>query len=321
MQEPLISIVIPVYKVETWLDRCVEATLAQTYRNLEIILVDDGSPDRCGALCDEWEKKDSRIRVIHKENGGLSSARNAGIDVAQGEYLMFLDSDDVMDSRICSHLYKLLQDTGAGIAICEVAHVFDENNIPYTLTEESRLLSSRDAIAELWYQKSFMPTACAKLYRRDVFASHRFTVGLLYEDVDLMHLLLAEAGQVVCNTSALYGYIHRDNSITTKPFSVRDLDILKIAQRILRYAREVDPSLEASSKAYALVAALRVELNAPYIPELEAGHQQAQDLLRAYSKEVLKDPNIRRKSRYGLLLYRYCRPLMRFVYKRLNRWK
>ena len=318
---PTISVIIPVYKVENWLDACVASVVGQTYSNLEIILVDDGSPDRCGQMCDSWAEKDSRIRVIHKENGGLSSARNAGLDVADGDYILFVDSDDVLDSRICAHLYSCLSGQKAQIAICDAAHIFPGTEPDYTLSSQTRTLTPVAAIREMWYQRSFLPSAWAKLYHRNIFRDIRFTQGILYEDIDLMHLLFWEADTIVYTPSALYGYNHREDSITTKPFGIRDLDILAVADKLLRFAGKAEPSLVPAAQCYACVAAMRVALNAPKTPQLAEGHAQARALLAKYSRNVLKDRQIRKKTRYGLLLYRYCPGLMRLIYKRINRWK
>ncbi len=319
--QSLISVIIPVYNVAAYLDTCVETVLAQDYSQLDVILVDDGSPDNCGELCDNWASRDSRIRVVHKENGGLSSARNAGLDIASGEYIMFLDSDDLLHPQACSHLYQQLKAADAQIAIADITHVFGNDEPAYTITQEVRLLSPTDAIQELWYQKSFLPSACAKLYHRDLFQTLRFTQGILFEDIDLLHQIFWSAKRIVYTPSAIYGYTHRENSITTKSFTARDLDILPIAHKLMVFARQEASELEPAAKAYAVVAALRVALNAPNTPELQQGRCEAKDLLRSYGKQVLKDPNIRKKTRYGLLLYFYCRPLMNVVYKRVNRWK
>lgn len=321
MNQPLISVIIPVYKVEAWLDACVQSVLAQTYQNLEIILVDDGSPDSCGAMCDRWAETDDRVHVLHKKNGGLSSARNAGIEIATGDYIMFLDSDDVVHPQICEHLYYFLSKHNAKIAACDLAHIFPEQTPPYTLSSDEQILSPTEAIAQVWYQTTFLPSACAKLYHRSIFQRLRFTCSLLFEDVDLMHQLLWEADTVVYTPSALYGYNHREQSITTNSFSIRDLDILKVADKILNFAQQTEPSLLPAAQCYACVAALRVQLNAPRTPEFADGHATSKQLLSRYAKSVSKDPHVRKKTKYGLLLYRYCRPLMSLIYKRINRWK
>lgn len=314
----VISVIIPVYKVEKWLDRCLQTVVSQTYRELEILLVDDGSPDACGAMCDGWAQKDGRIRVIHKENGGLSSARNAGLEAATGEYVMFVDSDDLLHPELCARLHRALTGSKAGVAVCDCAHIFGDSAPEYALSEERGVMAATQAICAMWYQTSFLPSAWAKLYRRDIFRQLRFTEGQLYEDIDVMHLLLAEGSSVVYEPSRLYGYVHREGSITTRSFGPRDLDILKVARKLLEYAA-AHPELESAARCYACVAALRVALNAPR--ELTEGHAQAQELLKAYAKQVRKDPNARKKTRIGLWLYAYCRPLMGLIYRRVNRWK
>lgn len=318
---PVISVIIPVYKVESWLDACVESVLNQTYENLEIILVDDGSPDNCGAMCDAWAEKEVRIRAVHKTNGGLSSARNAGLEVATGQYIMFVDSDDVLHPGICSRLYDAVEDTGFDIAICDAAHLFPGEEPQYFDTDEYCPMNVPIAIQEMWYQKSFLPSAWAKLYRRSLWQDIRFTEGILYEDIDIMHLVFAQANDVVYVPARLYGYNHREDSITTKPFGVRDLDILTIADKLVAYAQENNQDLLPAARCYSTVAALRVALNAPQTPELAQGHEKAEAILKTWGKVVLKDRNIRKKTRYGLMLYLYCKPLARMIYKRINRWK
>ena len=123
MTTPLISVIVPVYRVEAYLERCVKSILSQTYKNLEVILVDDGSPDQCPAICDACAEKDARVKVIHQENKGLSGARNAGINAASGEYLAFVDSDDYVSPHFIEELYQLLQDTGCAIGQCRFSYV------------------------------------------------------------------------------------------------------------------------------------------------------------------------------------------------------
>ena len=128
-KQDLISVVVPVYKVADLLPKCVESILVQSYHNLEIILVDDGSPDNCGDICEQYAKKDHRIKVVHKKNGGLSSARNAGIDVHTGKYILFVDSDDYIDSKMIEILYQNLQATGADISICDYVPFSDKKQV------------------------------------------------------------------------------------------------------------------------------------------------------------------------------------------------
>ena len=320
---PLISVIIPVYRAEKWLDACVQSVVSQQWDNLEVILVDDGSPDGSGALCDRWTAKDSRIRVIHKENGGPSTARNAALDVAKGSHFLFVDSDDVLDSRILRKLYDCLTDTGADIAACEIAHLFDDEPSAFTCEDEVQVYTPREVITQMWYQHAFIPSGCAKLYKREIFDELRFRPGLIFEDADLMHQIYWKANKIVYTPSKMYGYIHRtgSESITTRPFSMKDLDILSVADGVLDFAQTNAPDLLNAAYAYITTVAMRIVLNAPNEARYAQGVARAKELLSQYGRQVLKDKNLRKKNRYALLLYFYCRPLMRVAYKFINRWK
>ncbi len=316
---PIISVIVPVYKVEQYLDRCVESILAQTYTALDIILVDDGSPDNSGNLCDLWAQKDSRIRVIHQPNGGPSRARNAALDAVTGEYILLCDSDDMFSPELCRVLYDALIETDSDIATCEYEHIFPDKLYAFSVSDERTVLSPEEVVRQMWYQTGFIPSACAKLYRRHVFAANRFTPDLIFEDIDLLHELYFAAERIVHTPSRLYGYVHRENSITTTPFGKRDLDIFRVTERILAFA-EGHASLQSAARAYATAAALRIFLNAPREQAYADGIRQAQELLSRYGRAVCADRSARRKNRYALLLYFSCRPLLRAVYKRINRW-
>ena len=146
MEEDLITIVIPIYKVEKYLDKCIKSVINQTYKNLEIILVDDGSPDNCPKKCDEYEKKDTRIKVIHKENGGLSDARNAGIDIAKGKYITFIDSDDYVSEDYVEYMYNLLKQNNTKMSTCEtqVVNIEKETEMETQFVENIEILTKRD---------------------------------------------------------------------------------------------------------------------------------------------------------------------------------
>lgn len=319
----LVSIIIPVYNVEQYLDRCMESVVRQTYTDLEIILVDDGSKDNSSAICDKWGKKDNRILAIHQKNGGLSNARNTGINNASGKWIMFVDSDDVVSSNIVELLMQLAVSQGADIAIGGVMHIFDENSI--TFTEQVAPVFTYDAahaIREMWYQHSFLPSAWGKIYKRSLFGNIRFTEKILFEDIDLMHELFWNSNKIVYSNIPLYGYVHRENSITTSKFSVRDCDILKISEKMITFSEKNDLSLQAAARSYAVTAAFRVYLNAPHdCAEYSTYLSKAEKILQEYGRDVLKDCSARRKTKCALLLYIYCKPVLRAVYKRKNRWK
>lgn len=220
MENPLISVIIPVYKVEKWLEQCVESVQNQTYQNLEIILVDDGSPDRCGEICDQFARKDPRIRVIHKENGGLSDARNCGLDLAGGEYICFVDSDDYIEPAMLEVLYQEIKKTSACIAVCDYEYACDEleDCLENPMSkkrdlEEEIVLTGR----EFMHLKQSKPVFCVvvwnKLYHKEVWKNVRFPKGKIHEDEFVFHKIVYPCHRIVCVPYVGYHYRLRKNSI------------------------------------------------------------------------------------------------------------
>lgn len=212
----LISVIIPVYMVEDYLDRCVESIVNQTYKNLEIILVDDGSPDKCPTMCDKWAKEDRRIRVIHKQNGGLSSARNAGLDVCTGDYIMFVDSDDYCALNICEVLLDLLEKNKADVTVCKT-QCFDEKHPVKSAEIYSEVLvySARDVIEQIYgTDVQYLMTAWGKLYKKELFENIRYPIGKLHEDEFIIAELLHKTSRFVYVKAKLYYYFQRSSSIT-----------------------------------------------------------------------------------------------------------
>lgn len=218
----LISVIIPVYKVEEYLDECVASVVSQTYKNLEIILVDDGSPDNCPQMCDEWAKKDHRIQVIHKENGGLSDARNAGIDVCTGAYIAFVDSDDFIAPDMLEKLYTALTKEDADIAACGILTCEGEKQTPWGCED---LVGTPEQIYALLYDDTRYPvSALNKLYRRSCWETLRFPVGKTCEDAFTTYHLIHNARRIVMIPQALYCYRIRPGSIMTSSFSLKKMD-------------------------------------------------------------------------------------------------
>ena len=175
-RQALISVIVPIYNTVEYLPRCVDSIRRQTYRNLEIILVDDGSPDRCPAMCDAWAEKDRRIKVIHKANGGLSDARNVGLQLAQGNYVAFIDSDDWIDLRFIEILYKAIVETEAEISACDIRKVYEESEERITSIDaiKVQLSTPREAIQDILYDCRFRTVVWNKLYKREILIDERF---------------------------------------------------------------------------------------------------------------------------------------------------
>lgn len=209
----LISVIVPVYKVEPFLKRCVKSIQQQTYQNIEIILVDDGSPDACPDICDEFAIQDSRIRVIHKKNGGLSCARNAGIAMASGEYFCFVDSDDFIHSTMLEHLLASVNATGAKLAIANVKTV-DEDGRQVIESKKSPIctgcFTAQELLPKLYQEFGwYYIVAWNKLYHRSLFEKIQFPVGKIHEDEYVIAQIIWKAQKVVCISNEEYVYTYQ----------------------------------------------------------------------------------------------------------------
>ncbi|MCH4240596.1 MAG: glycosyltransferase [Prevotella sp.] len=227
MDNPLISIIVPIYKVEKYLPKCVESIVHQTYKNLEIILVDDGSPDRCGKMCDEYAAKDNRIKVIHKQNGGLSDARNIAIDIAKGEYITFVDSDDYVKPNYVETLYNLIKKYQCMVSIVNPI-VFDEyGHKKHIFSSDSKeyCWSADEAVEKMFYQKMFDTSAWGKLYHYSLFTTGiRYPKGLLFEDLPTTYRLFFQTNKIAFKSIELYNYLIRKNSIEGSKFSPQKIE-------------------------------------------------------------------------------------------------
>ena len=224
--KPAVSVIVPVYKVEQYLDKCVQSILDQTFRDFELLLVDDGSPDKCGDMCEAWAKKDGRIRVIHKPNGGLSDARNAGIVQANGDYLLFVDSDDWIEKDMLATLYGLIREADADMACCNFRSVNEDGTqhwddaviTPGVWTEE-----------DFWKQffssnaQTYCNVAWNKLYKKELFHTVRYPVGRINEDVYILYDLVSQCKKIAATDQIGYYYLFRAGSIMNRSGSLRKL--------------------------------------------------------------------------------------------------
>lgn len=216
MPEAKISVIVPVYKVEPYLRKCLDSIVGQTYRNLEIILVDDGSPDNCGAICDEYAARDERIKVIHKKNGGVASARNAGLAVATGDYVGWVDSDDWIETDMFEHLLKGAEFHDADIVICGRADSYPDHS-HLIGWHQAGLLDKEQAIALLIEDALVRSYLWDKLWKRELFQDIKFPQLKAFEDMAVMYQLFMRAERVACLPDILYHYEHRDNSLIAAP--------------------------------------------------------------------------------------------------------
>lgn len=224
----LISVIVPVYKVEPYLDRCVQSIVDQTYRNLEIILVDDGSPDRCGEMCDAWAEKDSRIRVIHKENGGLSDARNAGMAAATGDWIAFVDSDDWIGANMYEVLLNAAKKTECRVVSCEVKRFYEQQQ-PNTEMHDVHVdvLTQMDGMRELIKDRRVQQLVVNKLYWTKIVSNIPFAVGKCHEDEFWTYQVIAQIDRIAVTDHVGYYYLQRTGSIMAQTFSRKRLDAME----------------------------------------------------------------------------------------------
>lgn len=238
---PLVSVIVPVYNVEKYLQRCIESIRGQTYRRLEIILVDDGSPDYCGNICDENAEEDTRIVVIHKKNGGLSSARNAGIDRATGEYIAFVDADDTVHARFIEILIELCEEYECDIAQCDFLAIAENSlKLPLNPPSSIQFLDNRRALRELCSGRNSVKYTVVwnKIYKKHLFDRIRYPVGRIHEDEFTAHLILWNAGKIAVTNQYLYYYLQRPTSITGKKFTVEHLHALEAYKERLQFLEQ-----------------------------------------------------------------------------------
>ncbi len=237
-KEHFVSVIVPVYKVEQFLDRCIISLLTQTLSDFELILVDDGSPDRCGSICDAYADKDKRVRVIHQDNKGLSGARNSGIAVAKGEYICFVDSDDMVTRDYLKTLLSCMQDTGADIVECRRIDVYD-NAIPNHQKEKKEvcLCSAKEAMKMLILNNGFSQTVWNKMYRKAIIADVVFPEGKLHEDEFFTWKVVIRAKKIAIVKQPLYYYFHREGSIM-ETFSEKRLNFFEARYERHHYIEE-----------------------------------------------------------------------------------
>ena len=249
MKESLISVIVPVYKVEKYLDRCVESIVGQTYSNLEIILVDDGSPDHCPAMCDAWTKKDGRIKVIHKKNGGLSDARNAGMEASNGDLIGFVDSDDWIAPDMYQCLYETMKSDNSDVAACGVEMVWEDATASRMLTKSGNyVLNKEEAMRALVEESWIKQPVWYKLYKAEKIRNIPFLVGKYHEDVFWSYQVIGLAERVSVIDHIGYYYWQRSGSIMGKAYTLKRLDAIEALEYRRDYLEKNFPDLATMAR-------------------------------------------------------------------------
>lgn len=300
---PLISLVLPVYNVEKYLDRCMESVVNQTYKNLEIILVDDGATDQSGKICDKWAKKDKRITVIHKENGGLSDARNVGTDHASGEYISYIDSDDTVEADYVEYLYYLVKKFHTPMSLCTHNIVFDEGKRRKPLGNgEEIVLTDKEALESMLYHGQVDTSAWAKLYNLSLAKDIKYPKGKLFEDIGTTYKFFLKAGKIACGFRPKYNYFVRSNSIVTGAFSPRKLDLLDMTDEMANNVVIQYPDLKNAAlrrQVYARFSTLNQTLGVRDAVEYQ---KSIIDYIKKYRLAILNDVKAPKRDKAAIIL-------------------
>lgn len=244
--EDLISIIVPVYNVEKYLNNCIKSIIGQTYKNIEIILVDDGSTDNSSKICDDYAKKDKRIKVIHQKNSGLSEARNIGIKNASGTYIGFVDSDDYIAKDMFEYLFKLVKTNHADISICNYSMVTEYTNEDKSKNiekEKIKILDSKDALKELLSEKRIQNYAWNKLYKKSLFENLSYPAKMKMEDLGTTYKLFLKAKKIILSNQKKYFYLQRPESILNNPDSTLHINNLTLSLERYNYLNSLYPTL------------------------------------------------------------------------------
>jgi len=293
-ENPLISIIIPVYNTASFLDRCICSASVQRYENLEILLVDDGSTDKSGDMCDDWAGKDPRIRVIHKINGGLSSARNAALDSMCGKYLFFLDSDDYIFRDTISDLYSTCADRDAEIACCGNRDASGCHNCG----ESESILHTREALKRMFIRDGLDSNAMCKLYLADLYRDIRFPEGALYEDVPVTYKVIMRAQRIVITGKCGYYTQMRQGSITRSPFQDRDMSFITFTKAVCdAFAGDEELSEYARTFYLHAVVCIMVKAGTRGLDKNNANEQAVRRIFAESYTDIMHSPYLVRKQK------------------------
>lgn len=307
----LVSVIVPIYKVEKYIDRCIKSIVNQTYHNIEIILVDDGSPDNCPTICNNWEKKDSRIKVIHKLNGGLSDARNLGLNMANGAYISFVDSDDFVAPDFIETMITDIKNYNAQIACIGYLEFQDTKDI-ITETNENTITEYDhfNAIKELFSSDTFCNYAWNKLYLKELFNNITFPIGKKMEDLGTTYLLMEKCERITYNTKKLYYYYQRNDSLLHRIDNQFYIDKFKLSVNRYIHLKNIFGDFSENIEFITFV----IFQCYPYIKINPDDKKLAQDEMKYIWKINKGKYSIKQKIKY--LLFQYNTPLYCTLFKK-----
>ena len=318
----LISVIVPVYNVEQYLEKCVNSIINQTYKNLEIILVDDGATDSSGNMCDELARSDNRIKVYHKENGGLSDARNYGVERATGDYIGFVDSDDYIDSEMYEKLYEAIKKENVDVAECSLKVIYPGKIELFTDEKYYKVLGKTEYLEEYLTIKKIFGSVWPKLIKSDVAKKLVFPKGKLYEDTYYAYDLIEKVDRYVIMNNPYYNYLMRENSITNAKFNPRILDLIEIVEKFHKTTYENYPGLKEAADCRKMYAYFSV-LNSILLEENYRDNEYYSEILNYCQRNyisLLKNKYINHNRKLSVILIKlnidlYRKVLMKYKKK------
>lgn len=315
MTKELISVIVPVYNVEKYLKKCVDSIVNQTYKNLEIILVDDGATDNSGKICDELVELDNRIKVYHKKNGGLSDARNYGVERAAGDYIGFVDSDDYIDAEMYEKLYEAIKKENVDVAECNLKIVYPEKIDLFTDQKYYQICNKQEYLEEYLKIEKIFGSACVRLTKADIAKKLKFPVGKLYEDTYYAYDLIGIVDKYVIVDNPYYNYLMRENSITNAKFNPRIFDLIEIVEKFHTNVYKNYPSLKEAADCRKMYAYFSV-LNSILLEEdfkNNSFYKQIIDYFKEEYTKLLRNKYITRNRKLSILLIKFSINLYRKV--------
>ena len=299
----IVSIIVPIYNVGRYVEKCITTIVNQTYKNIEIILIDDGSTDKSGKICDEWKEKDKRIKVIHKENEGVSIARNVGIKNATGQYFFFVDGDDYLSEDIIYNLYKSLIENNAQIAVSGHFYVTYFNKT-MLYSKENYVANGEEILKRLLRFDDIYPVIWGKLYKREIFEGIEFPERKINEDAAVIYILLDRAEKITHIDKAGYYYIQREKSIVHAEYDEEKLTHIEFLEEQLHYIEKKYPSLVLYAEN-AFTIPLNGHTVLTYKSKLKEEHRKLKNKLRSYMPRILKNSKMSFETKVRSILIAY----------------
>ena len=322
MESILISVIVPVYNVESYISKTIESILAQTYKNIEIILVDDGAKDNSGKICDEYAQKDNRIKVIHKENGGVSSARNCGIREMKGEYICFVDGDDWIAPNFIERLFKVINDNGADMSACSFFNTSSYDVTVMDLEADTEIITDRKFNC-VFTEDSYAGYSCNKMFRSKIILENNILFDEnIHSEEDMLFTIqyLEKCGKVAYIKERLYYYYNRPGSATTTVrLSSRSVSVLKAREKVIDIVKEVAPDCEDIVISSYLSHLIKVKYLLKDNNDFdEKFNKEINEKIDKYKKKILFLKNVSIKSRIKLFLMVYFPNIFGTVYRKIK---